>query len=218
MKVPQFRNWANMVTTSTTTTKTRTEEDKDVIIGEVNVPSQEEQEKRAVSNNRYYEEFDEVRCHKCGALTKMYFISKRPARGYQCICHVMPADLDDNIYTYDRFRAVMRPLFEQYDRMDKMMSRGNPFSLDFTKPGRGVAGDCLTWHNAHRLHLLIQRLSDVFYIKMKAANGIRQHVPEGMTPKMMEGMSPEQIAEAIKQRTQSIVARIHSLDDAVPPI
>lgn len=158
----------------------------------------DEERERAVENNRFYGEFQDNRCHTCGVLTTMYFISKKRGRGEQCICCVLPEDLDDNIWTYDRFRVIMRPLYERMDALTTVAYRGQVF-VDLSKKGAGFGGDCMTNSEGLRIERLIHRYTAVFTDKMKSAN---------IDFEKLKAERPDQY--------EALMKRIHALDGQRP--
>lgn len=183
-------------------------------MGALPTASHEEQRERAVRFLGFYEKNKTAVCHVCQKDTSMYFLSKRgwgdPAL---CICHIGALDLDDNIWTYDRFRTVMRPIYEQHEKIEGIFFR-HGIGFDYRQPGTGGGGDSLTAYCGERLHSIIQKYSDVFYAKMKSATGIRRQLEEIRQP---AELTDEQKKAKIDRGVEMIIERLHALDNEVPP-
>jgi hypothetical protein len=165
----------------------------------------------AVDSVALYDKRSAAPCSRCGVMTSMYFRSRTDGNPLLCICHVQPIDLDDNLWTYDRFRVIMRPLYERYEKLTNLFYR-NSLGIDFRQPGAGGGGDSLTYCNGFLLHNLIQRYTNVFQTKMKASKGIRALLDVPSSP----NMSSAQVAEYLRRQEERVQHVIHSMDGERP--
>jgi len=139
-----------------------------------------EQAQRAKTNFEYYQRNRSAVCWKCHTVTYMYFIGSKAAETActssttcttctTCIDCVRPEDLDDNIWTVDRFRAVMRPLYEEYERLLSLYFGDNFRSTTSNGPALlGIEGQIL--------HRRIEAMTDSFFKKLKDSRGERKLV------------------------------------------
>ena len=126
----------------------------------------EEQAQRAKTNFEYYQRNCSEVCWKCHTVTHMYFITK--ASETACIDCVSPGDLEDNIWTVDRFRVVMGPLYAEYERLQRLYFGD---SIDFARAKS--QGPALLYFEGQDLYRKIETITDTFFKKLKDSHGRR---------------------------------------------